>query len=83
MLKLLLVLFGAGGGAAGAASWLLSQPETPSEPVIPASGDGIKERVDLVRARLLQAVAEGRLAGEQTEVQLKQQLEAYRKGAVS
>jgi hypothetical protein len=36
-----------------------------------------------VRARLLQAVAEGRLAGEQTEVQLKQQLEAYRKGAVS
>jgi hypothetical protein len=83
MLKLLLLLIGVGGGAVGTASWLLSVPENPSEPAVPPSADGLRERVDLVRVRLSEAMNQGRLTGEETERRLKQELDLYRRGAAS
>ena len=83
MLKLLLVLVGLGAGAAGATSWLLSLPETPVEPAVPAGPDSLQARVDLLRVRLSQAIAQGERAGEETERRLKVELDAYRRGAFS
>lgn len=83
MLKLLLLLFGVGAGAAGTASWLLSLPETPAEPAVPAGPDSLQARVDLLRGRLNQAVAEGERTGAETERRLKVELDAYRRGAFS
>ncbi len=83
MLKLLLLLVGLSAGAAGAASWLLSLPETPAEPAVPASPDSLQARVDLLRSRLSQAVAEGERVGGETESRLKVELDAYRRGAFS
>lgn len=82
-MKLLLLLVGFAGGAAGTASWLLSLPESPSEPVIPASAQTLQERVDVVRARAAQAIAEGQRAGAETEKRLKAELDSYRRGASS
>jgi hypothetical protein len=83
MLKLLLVLVGLGAGAAGATSWLLSLPETPAEPAVPAGPDSLRARVDLLSARLSRAIAEGERAGEETERRLKVELDAYRQGTLS
>jgi hypothetical protein len=83
IMKLLLLLLGLGSGAAGTASWLLSLPETPSEPLVPASPDSVQARVNSVRTRVAQAVAEGRRAGADTEQRLKTELDSYRKGAAS
>lgn len=83
MMKLLLLLVGIGGGAAGTASWLLSLPEAPSEPALPSSTDSLQARINLARTRLAVAVAEGQRAGAETERRLKQELDSYRKGAAS
>jgi hypothetical protein len=83
MMKLLLLVIGIGGGAAGTASWLLSLPEAPSEPALPTGTDSLQARVNVLRTRLATAVAEGQRAGAETEQQLKQQLDSYRKGAAS
>lgn len=83
MLKVLLMLFGAGAGAAGAASWLLSLPETPAQPLVPASPDSVQARLNLLRTRLAQAMAEGERAGDDTERRLKVELDAYRRGTFS
>lgn len=83
MLKMLLLLFGAGAGAAGTASWLLSLPETPEEPAVSASPDSLQARLNLLRGRLAEAVAEGERAGAETERRLNAELDAYRRGAFS
>jgi hypothetical protein len=83
MLKLLLLLIGLGSGAAGTASWLLSLPETPSEPAVPTSADSLQARIESVRMRLSQAIAEGQRAGADAEQRLKLELDSYRKGASS
>lgn len=78
MFKLLLVILGFAGGAAGAIAWLLSEPG--SETVPPrATADGLQVRLDDVKARFREAMAEGEQAGTQTEQRLRRELAAYRK----
>lgn len=83
MLKLLFLLMGLGAGATGATSWLLSLPDAPDEPAIPMNGDSLRARLDLLRLRLSDAVADGRRAGNETELRLKGELDAYRQGSYS
>jgi hypothetical protein len=83
MMKLLLLLIGFAGGAGGTASWLLSLPEKASEPAVPTSPDSARARIELVRTRLSEALAEGQRAGAETEQRLQQELDSYRRGAVS
>jgi hypothetical protein len=83
MMKLLLLLIGFAGGAAGTASWLLSSPETASEPAVPTTPGSVRARVELGRTRISEAIAEGQRAGAETEQRLKRELDSYRRGAAS
>ena len=80
MLKLLLLLFGAAAGAAGASTWLLGEPEIPADGTPQMAPQSLQARVRTAQARLLAALQEGRVAGAATEARLRQELETYRKG---
>jgi hypothetical protein len=82
-MKALLLLLGLGTGAAGTASWLLSLPDAAAQPAVPSSGDDLRQRLHLLRARFAEAIAEGQIAGEETERRLRRELDAYRGGAFS
>lgn len=84
MFKLLLFLVGLAGGAAGATSWLLSEPGAGSTASTageqPAAGDSLEARVQRVKLRVGEALQEGAQAQAQTEQRLRRELDAYRKG---
>jgi hypothetical protein len=67
-------VIGLAGGAAGTAAWLLSEPAAGT----PAP-DSLSGRLDLVKARLEEALAEGRHAGAETENRLRHELDSYRR----
>jgi hypothetical protein len=78
MLKLLLILFGAGAGAAGATAYLLSEP---AEGAAPGSGPpgSLQDRLSLLKARFQEAVAYGEQERGATEERLRGQIDALRK----
>jgi hypothetical protein len=78
VLKVVLLLLGFAGGAAGATSWLLSDP--PSGPSFPPAPEELSARLKELQTRLNEAVAEGRRAGADTERRLLAEFEAYRQG---
>lgn len=67
-------VLGLAGGAAGTAAWLLSEP-TPGESGTASLGN----RLEVVKGRLDEAVAEGKRAGSETESRLRQELDTLRR----
>jgi hypothetical protein len=76
MFAIVSFVVGLAGGAAGTAAWLLSEPGE-STPVPESLGD----RLETVKSRLDEAMAEGKRAGAETENRLRLELEAYRRGS--
>lgn len=74
MLKMIGFFLGLAGGAGATAGWLLSEPDagtlTPSGP---------NDRLLLLRSRFESALAQGKRAGNETEVRLRRELDAYRR----
>ena len=66
-------------GAAGAASWLTSEPEPGASPH--ASGNPLEARVSELKARVTRALAEGKQAGAGTEDRMRQELQNRRQAA--
>jgi hypothetical protein len=83
MLKLLLFVGGLAAGAAGTASWLLSEPDSAGAPSPGTDGESLQARLEVLKSRLREAQQEGARAGQNTEEQLRHKLDAYRKGASS
>lgn len=83
MLKLLLFVGGLAAGAAGTASWLLSEPDSATAASPAAGGESMQARLQLLKLRLREAQQEATRASQQTEEQLRRKLDAYRKGATS
>lgn len=81
MLKVILLLFGSALGATGATAWLVSEPSSPNESVVPTDSESLQARLAELRIRLNEALAEGERAGRETEERLRRDLEAYRRGA--
>jgi hypothetical protein len=81
MFKLFLFLLSAAAGAAGATAWLVSEPSSPNEPEIPTDPESLQARLEELRIRFNEALAEGERAGRETEERLRRDLEAYRRGA--
>lgn len=74
MFALFGLLLGIGGGAAGTAAWLLSEPGPE------VTGDGMAQgRLAELKLRWRRAVTQGKLAGEETEESLKRDLHALQK----
>jgi ElaB/YqjD/DUF883 family membrane-anchored ribosome-binding protein len=75
MFKMLTLVVGLAIGAAGAAAWLLSSPEDApaNSSSTPAEG-----KVGELKARVQQALEEGKRAAADTESRLRQELDAYR-----
>jgi hypothetical protein len=80
MLKLLIFLLGLAGGAGGVTAWLLSEPSTPEDTVPTTPGD-LQVRLNDLKIRWNEALAEGKRAGQEAEERLRGELDAYRKGA--
>jgi hypothetical protein len=78
--KLILILFGAAVGAAGTASWLLSEPESPAASPVPTDPASLQARRQDLIARLRESLADGQRVGGETEARLRRELEAYRSG---
>lgn len=77
MLKLLVLLLGVTGGAAGATAYLLSEPDGPTGATrVP---DQLRERLDLLKARFSEATTYGEREREVTEERLRREIEAYRR----
>jgi hypothetical protein len=72
MFKLVLVALGVVGGAAGSASWLLSESDAP------LSSTALPERLQLLKTRFAAAWAEGSIAGQDTENRVRHELDTYR-----
>jgi len=83
MLKLLLFVGGLAAGAAGTASWLLSEPDSATAASPGTGGESMQARLELLRLRLREAQREAARAGQHTEEHLRRKLDAYRKGASS
>jgi hypothetical protein len=83
MLKLLLFMSGLAAGAAGTASWLLSEPDSATAASPGTGGESVRARLELLKLRLREAQQEAARASQHTEEQLRRKLDAYRKGATS
>jgi hypothetical protein len=80
MLKVLLLVVGTVVGAAGATSWLLSEPEGSSGLALPVGNEALQQRWNDLQSRLQEAANDGKRAGEQTEERLRRELDLYRAG---
>ena len=84
MFKLGLFVLGVTAGAAGVASWLLSEP-SPPDPAIPpsqpSSADSLEARLAMLKTRVRTALAEGERDRQSTEEHLRRKLDAYRRGS--
>jgi len=74
-MKILLFLVGLAGGAAGAASWLLSEPPIKRPLPLP---EELQTRVKDLQVRFDAALAEGKQQRTLTEDRLKRELDVYR-----
>lgn len=83
MLKLLLFVGGLAAGAAGTASWLLSEPDSATAVSPGTNGESMQARLELLKLRLREAQQEAAIASQHTEEDLRRKLDAYRKGAGS
>ncbi len=83
MLKLLLFVGGLAAGAAGTASWLLSEPDSATAAPPGTNGESMQARLELLKLRLREAQQEAAIASRHTEEDLRRKLDAYRKGAGS
>ena len=75
MFKGLVFLLGLASGAAGAAAWLLSEPEPGSSE---AAQPFTQDHLTALRQRFRAALAEGERTGDETERRLRHQLDAFR-----
>ncbi len=78
MFKVFMLLFGIASGAAGATAWLLSEPGAASARLASAPNP-IADRFGEVQVRFREALAEGKVAGAETETRLRAQLNTYRR----
>jgi hypothetical protein len=77
VLKLVLLLIGLAGGAASTAAWLVSRPSSSSAQAL-TGRDGFEGRLNELKSRFNEALAEGEQAGAETERRLRQELAALR-----
>lgn len=79
MMKMLILVFGLVAGAASTFALLASEPEDPSDSVVPTDSQSARTRLRLLKARFNEAVNAGQRAQTHTEEQLKRKLEMYQK----
>ncbi len=72
MFKLVLLLLGVAGGAAATTSWLLSESDGDVTEV------SLPGRLELLRARVRAAQAEGAIAAQETQNRVRHDLDTYR-----
>jgi len=83
MLKVILFVLGLAAGAAGAVSWLLSEPGATAAPLTTADSlqDRLRARLQELRSRFGEALVEGERVGGATETRLRRELDGYRSAA--